>query len=252
MDYINIDENNIDCEHICCAMTEKAGENGVGAKKEWMRAQFQSGYTFKRLNARGKVFIEYVPAEHAAAPIAAPGYMFIGCFWVSGKFKAQGHGKKLLELCERDARSRGCVGLAAVAASKKRAFLSDGAFYKKNGFAVADIAAPDFELLYKPFSPDAPKPRFLPKAKDGTTELQGMVLYYSAGCPFAEKTARMLAQLAADAGESLALVQFASPAEAKNGPAVASNYSFYDDGRFVTNEMFAKAKFEAYIAARAR
>ncbi|MFB6364074.1 histidine phosphatase family protein [Paenibacillus elgii] len=36
--------------------------------------------TFCALDAKGKVFIEYLPAENAWVPIDAPHYMFINCF----------------------------------------------------------------------------------------------------------------------------------------------------------------------------
>jgi ribosomal protein S18 acetylase RimI-like enzyme len=64
--------------------------------------QFKVGYTFKKLDVRGKVFIEYIPAEHAWTPIDAPGYILINCFWVSGQFKNKGYGKALYNECLND------------------------------------------------------------------------------------------------------------------------------------------------------
>lgn len=62
-----------------------------------MKSQFESGLVFKRINARGKVFVEYIPAENAWSPIEADGYLFINCFWVSGQFKGQGYANRLLD-----------------------------------------------------------------------------------------------------------------------------------------------------------
>ena len=55
-----------------------------------MTERFAEGFVFKKLDVRGKVFIEYGPAEKAWCPIVADGYMHVDCFWVSGQFKGQG------------------------------------------------------------------------------------------------------------------------------------------------------------------
>ena len=65
MNYIRITKENIDKEHICCAMS---GRQSV-AKKEWLRQRFDDGLVFYRSEERGKCFIEYIPAENAWVPI---------------------------------------------------------------------------------------------------------------------------------------------------------------------------------------
>ena len=75
MNYIRITKENIDKEHICCAMS---GKQSV-AKKEWLRQRFDDGLVFYRSEERGKCFIEYIPAENAWAPIEADGYLYIDC-----------------------------------------------------------------------------------------------------------------------------------------------------------------------------
>ena len=67
MDYIRITKENIDKEHICCAMSGKQ----CLAKKEWLKQRFDEGLVFCRSVERGKCFIEYIPAENAWLPIAA-------------------------------------------------------------------------------------------------------------------------------------------------------------------------------------
>ena len=61
MNYIRITKENIDKEHICCAMS---GKQSV-AKKEWLKQRFDDGLVFYRSEERGKCFIEYIPAENA-------------------------------------------------------------------------------------------------------------------------------------------------------------------------------------------
>ena len=192
MKLVEVNGENHVREHVCCALAD-GFDACAAAKKAWMRARFGDGLTFWKLDERGKVFIEYIPAGCAWAPVEADGYMHINCFWVSGKFKGLGWANRLLMACIEDSRAKGCLGLTAVSSAKKRPFLSDGGYLRHKGFRLADTAAPYFELLYLPFSEDAPRPRFSACAREGRTDLPGLVLYYSDQCPHAEKYA-LLAQ----------------------------------------------------------
>ena len=81
MNYIHITKENLDKEHICCAMSGKQSL----AKKEWLRQRFDEGLVFYRSEERGKCFIEYIPAENAWVPIEAAGYLYINCLWMGGQ-----------------------------------------------------------------------------------------------------------------------------------------------------------------------
>ena len=85
MNYIRITKENIDKEHICCAMS---GKQSI-AKKEWIKQRLDDGLVFYRSEERGKCFIEYIPAENAWVPIEADEYLYINCLWVSGSMKGQ-------------------------------------------------------------------------------------------------------------------------------------------------------------------
>ena len=87
MKLIDVNIENIDKEHICCAISNKKDDIQISSKKLWLKDRFEDGLVFKKCDVRGKVFIEYIPAENAWTPIDAKEYMFINCFWVSGKFK---------------------------------------------------------------------------------------------------------------------------------------------------------------------
>ena len=71
MEYMRITNENIDKEHICCAMSGKQSIK----KKEWLKERFDEGLVFYRSVERGKCFIEYIPAENAWIPIEADGYI---------------------------------------------------------------------------------------------------------------------------------------------------------------------------------
>lgn len=137
MNYIRITKENIDKEHICCAMS---GKQSV-AKKEWLRQRFDDGLVFYRSEERGKCFIEYIPAENAWVPIEADGYLYIDCLWVSGSMKGHGYSNDLLEACIRDAKAQGKKGICILCAEgRKREFLVDPKFLAYKGFRVADIS----------------------------------------------------------------------------------------------------------------
>ena len=88
--YITLTENNIDKDHICCAFSDKKCLAGYELKKEWLTKEFANGYVFRRLDARAKVFIEYVPAEYAWLPVTAPNYLMINVFGFQGSIKDKG------------------------------------------------------------------------------------------------------------------------------------------------------------------
>lgn len=107
MEYIRITRDNIDAEHVCCAMSGKQAL----AKKEWLKRRFDEGLIFYRSVERGKCFIEYIPAENAWVPIQTDGYLYIDCLWVAGSMKGHGYSNDLLRECVRDAKEQGRKGL---------------------------------------------------------------------------------------------------------------------------------------------
>lgn len=87
--YITLTEDNIDKEHICCAFSDKNAWKDM-SPKGMAKKEFANGYVFRRLDARAKVFIEYVPAEYAWLPVTAPNYLMINCFGFQGSIKVKG------------------------------------------------------------------------------------------------------------------------------------------------------------------
>lgn len=187
MELISVTKDNLEQEHICCAISNNK-DCQVLSKKNWLNEQFEDGLVFLKGNVRGKCFIEYMPAEKAWAPVEADGYMYINCLWVSGQFKGQGYSNLLLEECIRDSREKGRLGLVVLTSKKKMPYLSDPKFLGYKGFIRADSAEPYFELFYLPFEADAPKPQFKEQVRQPRTEENGFVLYYTRQCPFRQNT----------------------------------------------------------------
>jgi len=174
MEYIKITKENIDREHICCAMSGKQGL----AKKEWMKERFDEGLVFYRSAERGKCFIEYIPAENAWAPVEADGYMFINCLWIAGSMKGHGYSNDLLDYCINDAKEQGRKGICILSSVKrKKEFLSDPKYMEYKGFQIADEADCGITLLDLPLAGDAVPPRFRDCAKHPKTEEKGFVIY---------------------------------------------------------------------------
>ena len=238
---------NIADEHICCAMSDKKCLAGYNAKKDWLKENFKDGYTFKKLDVRGKVFIEYVPVEKGWLPIVAPNYMLINCFWVSGKYKGHGHAKALLKQCESDAKNMN--GIVAVAGSKKQPFMSDKKFYQKQGFQLCDTSEPYFELWYKPFKKDAPAPKFKDIAKTATCENKdGLTVYYTNACPFTDYYTKDLEKLAKQKGYKIKLVKLETKEQAQNHFVPHTIYSVFNNGKFVTQHILNGKSFDKFIA----
>ena len=248
MQFINVTPENIEQEHICCAITEKKGENCVANKKAWMMRQFENGLVFKKADVRGKVFIEYMPAEHAFTPVDAPGYMLINCLWVSGQYKGKGYSTELFNATIADAKQKGKKGLCIISSAKKKmAFMNDPKFLLHKGFMPCDEAAPYFVLYYLPFEADAKPPTFLSNCKTGTIEDKGIVIYYSHQCPFTEKYVDVLEQTLASHGKKLKRVLIDDVQSAKAAPSAVTNYALFKDGVFVTNEILSAPKAEKML-----
>ncbi|MDF2989249.1 MAG: acetyltransferase [Eubacterium sp.] len=247
MDFINVTMDNIDNEDICCANSDKKGDVCAASKKAWLKERFQDGMVFKKLNERGKVFIEYIPAENAWCPISADGYMFIDCFWVSGSFKGKGYASGLLNDCIADSKAQGKKGLVVLSAAKKMPFLSDPKFLKYKGFKVADKCEPFYELLYLPFKNTETVPAFKASVKQEVLKDKGLILYFTNHCPYNARYVPQLENIARERGVKFTAHKITSKAEAQAAPAPFTTYSLFYNGRFVTNEILSEAKFIKFL-----
>lgn len=246
MEYIKLTPDNLEKEHICCAISNNK-DIQVSSKKSWLAERFKDGLVFLRSVERGKCFIEYIPAENAWYPIEADNCMHINCFWVSGSFKGHGYANELLNACIADAKAQGKHGITAISSPKKLPFLSDPKYLAYKGFKLADSAAPNFSLLYLPLD-DAPMPKFKASAKHPHTDKRGFVVYYTHGCPFTAKYVPIVEQTAKDNGIPFESVLIDSEEKAQNAPAAWTNYAVFHDGEYVTNEILNEKKFLELVA----
>lgn len=242
MEYNRITKDNIEKEHICCAMSGKQSL----AKKEWMKASFEEGLVFFRSVERGKCFIEYIPAENAWLPINAEGYLLINCLWVSGSLKGHGYSSELLDECVRDAKAQGKKGICILSSNgRKKEFLADPKYLAHKGFIEADNSDCGINLMYLPLVENADKPKFKECAKHPKEKAQGFVLYYTDQCPFTFYWVPRIEESAKEHFIPLKVVHITDKETAQNLSSPVTTYALFKDGKFLTQSIQSDKKFLA-------
>ena len=242
MEYLRVTNENIDKEHICCAISNDK-DIQVSSKKAWMRGMFDDGLVFLKSTERGKCFIEYIPAENAWNPINADGYMHIDCIWVSGALKGHGYSAELLNFCIKDSESKGKNGLCILSSEKKKPFLADPKFLRYKGFSVSDESDNGIQLWYLPFTENAPLPSFKECAKHPHVEERGYVLYYTAQCPFTAKYVPLLEKTAKEYNVQFKAIYINSREQAQCAPTPVTSYALFYEGQYLTNEIMNDKRF---------
>lgn len=239
MKFIEINNNNIEEEHICCAFSDKKCSDSYNQKKQWLKNEFDNGYKFVRLDERAKVFIEYGPAEKAWLPITADNYLNINCFWVSGKYKKLGLGKELLNHAIKDAINDSKDGLVTVVGTKKFHFMSDTKWLLKQGFEIIETTDDGFALLVLKLKKSLITPKFNSSVKDKSSiKKEGIVVYYSNRCPYSEyHVQNSLIETARKRDISYEIIKLNTHEEAKNSPTPATIFSLFYNGKFITTDL---------------
>lgn len=231
-EYINITAENLEQEHLCCAIADKKHQCGVDVKKSWLKDRLLEGHIFRKLDEKGKVFIEYSPLEKAWVPVIGENYTYIYCLWVSGKYKGKGYGKELLEYCIDDARNKNKSGICVISSKKKKPFLSDKKFMVKYGFEVVDTIGSEYELLALSF--DGTKPSFAERAKEQTIECKNLTIYYGLQCPYIPNCIEQVKSYCEANKIPIDLVKVDSLEKAKTVPCIFNNWAVFYNGEFQT------------------
>lgn len=242
MDYIKVTKDNLEKEHICCAISNN-NDIQVSSKKAWLKDRFDDGLVFYKSVERGKCFIEYIPAENAWNPIIADGYMYIDCLWVSGSFKGNGYSNDLLEECIKDSKEKGKIGLCILSSERKKPFLADPKYLKYKGFKVADESDNGIQLWYLPFKDGEKKPQIKECAKHPSIDEKGYVLYYTNQCPFNGKYVPIVEKTANDNNIPFKAIRIENKIDAQNAPTPITTYALFFNGKYITNEQMNDTKF---------
>ena len=255
---IDVTADNLEREHICCAIGNDADNRArAAAKKAWLAGRFPEGHRFKKADVRGKAFIEYGPAEVAWFPVEAPGWTFAHCFWVSGSLKGRGLAARLLAACEEDARAglgsgKGRKGVAFIAGKKKLPFLSDGAYLRSRGYETVDeVLGGSVQLLAKAFSPRAEPPRFSEAARACRLPGgEGLTIYWTPQCPHVPLYVKEMSAAAAELGVPSRLVEIDSLAKAKALPSPFGIVSAFLGEELLAWEPMPAGRFKALLEKR--
>ena len=244
-EYINLSLENILDEHICCAIGDPKHQVGVDKKKEWIKSKLKEGHVFRKLNVRGKTFIEYEPVESAWVPVIGKNYEYIYCLWVAGSFKGKGIGKELLMYAIEDAKAKKMSGLCTLVTKKKKPFIGDEKFFLHFGFKVIDTID-DYELLALSFD-DKEAPKFSDSARAMRIDNKDFTIYYSNECPYVEYEVGELTDYAKEKNIKLNFVKIDTLEKAKNTPCVFNNWANFYQGKFISNTILNANAFQKLI-----
>lgn len=230
--FINITEENLADEHLCCIIRSKKSHPGVEAKRQWLSDRLKEGHVFRKLDAKATVFIEYAPLETAWVPVVGDNYYYVYCLWVLGSYKGNGYGKALMEYCLADAKAKGKSGVCMLGAKKQKSWLSDQSFAKRYGFETVDTTDNGYELLA--LSLDGTMPRFAPNAKHMKIDSQELTVYYDMQCPYICQNVERVRQYCRDNGVPVSFIQVDTLQKAKELPCVFNNWGVFYKGSFET------------------
>lgn len=230
--FINVTEENLADEHLCCIIRSRKPHPGVEAKREWLAERLKEGHVFRKLNERATAYIEYAPLETAWTPIVGDNYYYIYCLWVCGSPKGKGYGRELLEYCLADAKEKGKSGVCMLGAKRQISWLSDQAFAKKFGFEVVDTTENGFALLALSF--DGTTPKFAENARKGEIESQELTIYYDMQCPYVHGSLEKIKRYCEANAIPLSLIRVDTLQQAKALPCVFNNWAVFYKGKLQT------------------
>jgi len=245
-EYINLNVDNIDKEHICCAIGDPKHQNGVDMKKEWIKSKLKDGHVFRKRNVRGKTFIEYEPIETAWVPINGKNYEYIYCLWVAGSFKGKGIAKELLEYAINDSKEKGMSGICTLSSKKKKPFIGEKNFFEHFGFKVVDTIR-DYELLALQFD-NSEVPKFNDNVRNMKIDNENFTIYYSPECPYVEYEIEELSKYAKEKNININFIKIDTLEKAKSVPCIFNNWANFYKGEFVSNTILNANSFAKLVS----
>jgi GNAT superfamily N-acetyltransferase len=221
---------------------------GFLEKVEWLKERFSEGMRVKTLYSQKdgtQGMIEYIPGEYCWRPVDAEGYMFIHCIFVGFKrdYKNKGYATLLLNECVEDAKKAHTYGVAAT--TRKGAFMAGKELFVKNGFSVVDTAPPDFELVVKKFTQDAPDPRFKGDWKARLNQYKsGLTILRADQCPYTVKNVREIVKTAQETfGIEPKIATQKNHLEAQKSPCPFGTFCIIFNGEVVAHHPISKTRF---------
>lgn len=69
MEYIRVTNENIEKEHICCAISNN-NDIQVSSKKDWLKERFDDGLVFLKSEQRESVLLNIYPLKMRGTPLS--------------------------------------------------------------------------------------------------------------------------------------------------------------------------------------
>ncbi|MEL6338712.1 MAG: GNAT family N-acetyltransferase [Myxococcota bacterium] len=248
--FVILDDNNVDDHHLCCALGDPKHVDGVERKRTWLKKRFREGLVFRKLDERGKAFIEYMPSEMAWRPIVAPGWITVHCLWVSGRLAKQGHARALVEGCIADAKGQEKAGVVIASAKTKRPFLSDPKFLKHLGFEVVDKRG-EYRLFAYVLDKNAKPPQFAKSVKpDGGDTGEPFVARHTDQCPFNAHWAPEMANSIENRGREVKVEHVRTRAKAQKVASPLGTFGLEQSSTVVTHHLNTDAAVGRLLSRR--
>ena len=241
MKIIEVTPENAVKETFFCIKDPK--RQGFKDKLNWFKKRHKEGMKIKILKTDDDKrigYIEYVPAKYAWRPIDADNYMFIHCTYIySKKERNKGYGSLLIEDAEKEARAKGLDGLCVMTSTG--GWMANKTLFEKNGFIQIEVKD-RFELLAKTWNKNSKKPQ-LYDWHSQQKKCKGWHLSYSDQCPWNEKSATAILNVAMDYGIDLEVSKINTVKQAKMAPSGFGVFNLLRDGRLVEDHYISHTRF---------
>jgi len=221
--------------------------NGFKDKQRWFEKRHKEGLRIKILKSdEDKMigFIEYVPAKNAWRPIDADNYMFIHCIYIyAKKERSKGYGAMLIDDAENAARAQNLDGICVMTSSG--GWLADHTLFEKNGFELIETKD-RFQLLAKTWNKNVNQPKLF-DWQIQQNKYKGWHLTYSDQCPWHEKSAEAILNVAMDHGIDLKVSKIDTVEEAKSAPSGFGVFNLLRDGRLLEDHYISHTRFRNIV-----
>lgn len=220
---------------------------GFKDKQSWFEKRHKEGLRIKILKSdEDKMigFIEYVPAKNAWRPIDADNYMFIHCIYIySKKERRKGYGAMLIEDAEKAAKAQGLDGLCVMTSTG--GWLADNTVFEKNDFHLIE-SKDRFQLFAKTWNKNVNQPKLFDWHSQ-QNKYKGWHLTYSDQCPWHEKSAEAILNVAMDYGIDLKVSKIDTVEEAKLAPSGFGVFNLLRDGRLLEDHYISHTRFRNIV-----
>jgi GNAT superfamily N-acetyltransferase len=248
MNKIEIIDTNADniCEYGFCGY-KSIKQEGYKRKIGWLKKRFSEGMKFKVLFSAkdGSVgFIEYIPGKYTWRAVEASGYMVIHCILILyKKYREKGCGTLLLKECLKDAKKEKLHGVAVV--TRKGTWMAGKELFLKNGFEIIEEAPPDFELLVKKFSKNAPSPKFKGNWDKRLSKFsKGLTIIRSDQCPYVAKSVKEIIETSQKKyGMKAKMIELKNCRGAQNAPSAYGIFNIVYNGKLVADHPISNTRF---------